>query len=95
LIDNSNSNGGSSGGVSGMNVYKRSTELVLVSLSGSYSLLESILVSVSGPSSCPTLHFALTTLTTNYCPKEIVNNFGLRRLFYSKQDFKNVCYSSI
>ena len=49
------------------NVYKRSIELVLVLLSDSYSLLESISVGVSGPSFCSTSYYLLTTLTTNYC----------------------------
>jgi len=26
----------------------------------------------------------LTTLSTDYCPNEIVNNFVLRRMFYSR-----------
>ena len=29
----------------------------------------------------------LTTLSTGYCPKENVYNFGLRKPFYSKQMF--------
>ena len=32
--------------------------------------------------------------TSNYCPNRMVNNFGLRRLFYSKRCFKNDCCSS-
>ena len=31
----------------------------------------------------------LTTLSTDYCPNEMVNNFVLRRIFYSKQCYKN------
>jgi len=75
-------------------VYKGSTKLVLVPPSDSYLLIESISVGVSGPS-CPTLHHLLTTLTTDYCLKNAINNFGLRKLFYSRQDFKNTCHSLI
>ena len=32
--------------------------------------------------------------SSDYCPNRMVNNFGLRRLFYSKRCFKNDCYSS-
>ena len=70
-------------------------EPVLVSLSDLYSELESILVSTSRPSSCPTLHFLLTTYATNYCLKEKINDFGLRRLFYFKQSLKNTYYSFV
>jgi len=43
-----------SGGVGGGDkLYTRSAEPVLVPLLNSYSLLESILVDASGPSSCP------------------------------------------
>ena len=66
-------------------VYKERTEPVLVSLSDLYSELESISISVSRPSSCPILYHLLTTFI--YCLKRTVNNFGLRRLFYSRQDF--------
>ena len=68
---------------------------MLALLSNLYSELEIISVSVSRLSSCPTLHFILATSTTNYCFKKKVNNFGLKRLFYSRQDFKNTCYSPI
>ena len=71
-------------------MYKESAELVLVLSSDLYSLLESILVDVSRLSSCPILHHLLTTAYF----KRTVYDFGLRRLFYSKQDFKNPCYSS-
>jgi len=79
------------GDVGGEDVYKE--ELVLASLFDSYLEPEAILVSASGPSFCPTLHCLLTTSTTNYCLKEDVNDFDLRRLFYSKQDLKNTCCS--
>ena len=62
-------------------VYRGSAEPMLVSLSDSYSDDE-ISVSDSRYSSCPaytdTDYFALLTTVTN------VNNFGLRRPFYSK-----------
>ena len=53
------------GGVGGDNVYRGSTEPVLVSSSDLYSNKE-ILVGASRPSSCPILHCLLTTSTTNY-----------------------------
>jgi len=68
-------------------------KLVLALLSDSYLELEAILVSVSGPSSYSTLHCLLTTFTTNYCLKEDVNYFDLRKSFYSKQDLKDTCCS--
>ena len=34
-------------------------------------------------------------LSTDYCPKENVFDFDLRRSFYSKQYFKNDCCSSV
>jgi len=89
LIDDGDNGGG---GVGGINIYKESIELVLVSLSNSYLLLESISVSISRPSSYPTLQFLLATFIDHYL-KEIVDNFGLRRLFYFKQDLKNACCS--
>ena len=65
---------------------------VLTSLSDSYSELEAISVSTSGPSSYSTSHYLLATpTTTDYCSKEKVTDFGLRRLFYSKQDLKDTC----
>ena len=54
---------------------------MLVSLSDSYSDDDSFSVRDSRPSSSP----AYTA--TNYCPKEIVNDFDLRRSFYSRQLF--------
>ena len=68
-------------------------EPVLALLSDSYSKLEIIFVSISRPSFCPTLHFLLTILTTDYYLKGNINYFGLRRLFYSRQSFKNTYYS--
>ena len=82
-----------SGGMEEDNMYKDSSkELVLALLSNLYSELEAISISASRLFSCPILYCLLTTYTTNYCFKEKVNNFGLRRLFYSKQDFKNAWY---
>ena len=62
-------------------MYKGRAEPVLVSLSDLYSDDNSVSVRDSRPSSSP----AYTA--TDYCPKEIVNDFDLRRLFYSKQVF--------
>jgi len=74
-----------SGSVKKNEIYNGKEEkLVLTLLSDLYSELKAIFISTSGPSSCPTLHCRLTTSTTNYCSKEEVTNFGLRRLFYSK-----------
>ena len=58
---------------------------MLASLSDLYLELKVILVSTSGPLSCLILHCLLTTFTTDYCLKEDVNYFDLRRLFYSKK----------
>ena len=71
-------------------VYRESAEPILVSLSNLYSN-DKILVSDSRYFSCPaytvTDYFAL--LTTNW-----YYDFGLRRLFYSKQWLKNYyCFS--
>ena len=74
--------GESIGGGSG-DVYKGKTEPVLVSVSDSYSEDEEISVCDSGPSLSPT--YTITDyLSTGYCPKENVNDFVLRRTFYSK-----------
>ena len=57
----------------------------LDSASDSYSE-EKISVGDSGPSSCPA--YTITDyLSTGYCPKGKVNDFDLRRSFYSKQVF--------
>ena len=75
--------GGDNGGESDV-VYKESAEPMLVSPSDLYSDNE-ISVSDSRYSSCPaytdTDYFVLLTTVTN------VNNFGLRRPFYSKPLF--------
>jgi len=67
-------------------VYSGKTKPVLVSVSDSYSKDKEISVCDSGPSSSPA--YTITDyLSTGYCPKEIVCNFDLRRLFYSKPVF--------
>ena len=76
--------GGDSGG-SG-DVYKGKTEPMLVSVSDSYSEDKEISVCDSGPSSSPT-YTITNTLSTGYCPHESVNNFDLRRSFYSRPLF--------
>jgi len=78
-IGEGDDNGGSVGGES---VYSGNTEPVLVSVSDSYSEDEEISVGDSGPSSSPT--YTLTDYLSGYCPKENVNDFVLRRTFYSK-----------
>ena len=65
----------------GGDVYKGRAELMLVSLSDSYSDDDSISVHDSRPSSSP----AYTA--TGYCPKKKVCYFDLRRSFYSRQLF--------
>ena len=65
--------------VSWGDVYKGSAELVLVLLSDLYLLLELIFVGISGLFFYPTSHCLLTTFL-----RKDINNFGLRRLFYSK-----------
>ena len=66
-------------------MYNGRTEPALVSVSDLYSEDKEISVGDSGPSSSPT--YTLTNYLSGYCPKENVNDFGLRRLFYSKQEF--------
>ena len=66
-------------------MYKGKTEPALVSVSDSYSEDEEISVGDSGPSLSPT--YTLTNYLSGYCPKENVNDFDLRRSFYSKQGF--------
>ena len=81
------------GGMGGDDVYKGKTEPALVLVSDSYSEDEIISVCDSGPSSSPT--YTITNyLSTGYCPKKNVYDFGLRRPFYSQQFFKNNCCSS-
>ena len=88
-MGDSEDDGGS--GEESEDIYKRSVEPMLVSLSNSYSDNE-ISVSNSRYSSCSaytvTDYFAL--LTTN-----LYYNFGLRRPFYSKQYLKAHCYSFV
>jgi len=70
----------------GSKVYKGRAELMLVSLLDSYSEDEEISVCDSGSSSSPT--YTITDyLSTGYCPKKNVCDFGLRRPFYSRQLF--------
>jgi len=73
--------GESIGGDSG-DVYNGKTEPALVSVLDSYSKDEEISVGDSGPSSSPT--YTLTDYLSGYCPNESVNDFDLRRSFYSK-----------
>jgi len=77
---------GGGGGSGGEDVYSGKTEPALVSVSDSYSKDKEISVCDSGPSSSPT--YTITDyLSTGYYPKGNVNDFGLRRPFYSKQLF--------
>ena len=61
---------------------KEKVDLMLNLLSNLYSELDAILVGTSRPSSCSTLYCLPTLLTTAF--KRTVNDFSLRRLFYSK-----------
>ena len=67
-------------------MYNGKTEPALVLVSDSYSEDEIISVCGSRPSSSPAYTFT-DYLSTDYCPKENVIDFGLRRPFYSKQGF--------
>ena len=84
------SNDGSGGGKGSDDVYKGRTESTLVLLSDLYSDDNSISVCDSRPSSC-----SAYTITDYYYPNKKVYNVDLRRSFYSKQGFKNTCYSSV
>ena len=66
-------------------MYNGRTKSALVLVSDSYSEDKEISVGDCGLSSSPT--YILTDYLSGYCPKENVNNFGLRRPFYSKQGF--------
>ena len=74
-------------------MYNGRAELMLVSLLSLHLLLESISVGVSKSSSCLALYCLLTTYSTNYCPSQIVYDFVLRRMFYTRQCLNNTCYS--
>ena len=74
-----------SGGGEGEDVYKGKTEPALVLVLDLYSEDKKISVGDSGPSSSPT--YTLTDYLSGYCPNGNVNDFDLRRSFYSKQVF--------
>ena len=75
-------------------MYNGRTKPALVLVSDSYSEDEIISVCDSGPSSSPT--YTITDyLSTSYCPKKNVCDFGLRRPFYFKRCFKNNRCSSV
>jgi len=57
--------------------------------------VEFISISASRSSLNLISHYLLIILATDYCSKKTVNNFGLRRLFYSRQGFKNIYHSPI
>jgi len=69
----------------GEDVYKNKRKKpILALLSNLYSELNIISVDASEHSSYPTLHYLLTTSTTNYYSKKFVNYFILRKIFYSR-----------
>ena len=73
-------------------MYNGKAKPMLVSLLDSYSEDEEISICDSGPSSSSA--YTITDyLSTGYCSKEKINDFVLRRMFYSKQDLKNSCCS--
>ena len=79
--------------VGGENVYSGKTEPALVSVLDSYSEDEEISVHDSRPFSSSA--YTITDyLSTGYCSKGNVNDFDLRRLFYSKQVFLRTTYCS-
>ena len=73
------------GGDGGDDVYRGRAKPVLDSVSDSYSDDEIISVCDSGPSSSPTYTLLTTCLATAL--KKMINDFGLRRPFYSRQLF--------
>ena len=74
------------GGVGGEEVYSGNTEPALVSVSDLYSEDKIISVCDSRPSSSPA--YTITDyLSIDYCPRENVHDFGLRKPFYSKPLF--------
>ena len=83
-IGNGDCEGG--GSVGGDDIYNGNAKPVLDSVSDSY--LEDKIISVcnSRPSSSPA-YMITDYLSTGYCPKGNVNDFDLRRSFYSKQVF--------
>jgi len=89
-INKSNKN--DSNRIRGSKVYKDKEERLM--LAELCSKLDSILVNTSRHSSCPVSHYLLTISTTDYYSNENINNFDLRRLFYSRQHFKSHCHSS-
>ena len=64
-------------------VSRNRTELVLASLSGSYSKLDLISIDASGHSFYSILHYLLTIYSTNYYSKKIWILIFLRREFLS------------
>ena len=91
----SDADDGGGGGVGGEEVYSGRTEPALVSVSDSYSEDKKISVCDSRSSSSPA-YTVTDYLSTDYCLKGNVNNFDLRRSFYSKQLFlrTNCCSSA-
>jgi len=78
-------NGVKDSGMEGEDVYNsKREESVLASLSELYSKLDAISIGVSGLSSYLISHHLLTISTTNYCPKKNVNDFVLKRIFYTR-----------
>ena len=66
-------------------MYKGKAKPVLVLVSDSYS--EDKIISVCDSRSSSSSAYTITDYLSSYCPKGNVNNFDLRRSFYSKQVF--------
>ena len=95
MYDGSDNESDGSDRIDSDDVYNGRAELVLDSLSDLYLLFNSISVDASRSSSCLTWH-----CFTNYFDywllfKETVDNFGLRRPFYSRQDLKDTYCSFV
>ena len=71
------------GGDGGDDIYRGRAEPVLDSVSDSYSIDKIISVCDSGPSSSPT-YTLLTTCLLATALRKMINDFGLRKPFYSK-----------
>ena len=73
-------------------MYKSNAKPMLDSVSDLYSDNEIISVCDSRPSSSPT-YTLLTTCLLATALRKMVNDFVLRRTFYSKQDLRDTCCS--
>ena len=82
-IDSDN-NGVRGSGIDSSEQCEKRADSMFDLLSNLYSELNTISVGTNKLSSCFTSYCLLTTYPINYCPMKRVNNFCLRRPFYSK-----------